>query len=157
MDTTDRRLQVGDRRLDVLHLHSYLYRDVMVQIRQQITSVNVPWTYYLFLHLDFFADEELRRTLWVRAKTVQDYTWWEYTRCAFLRNLPWHGGLTYYKKHTQPDGSRSIQVGCDYGHLWDRDRTYTLRDVIADAEATVDALHEAAVYKEQEDSDVQAT
>ena len=146
----DRRLQVGDRKIDELHSYRYRYRGIQLEICQQVNFHTVPWTYYLILHLGEFEDETLYRKLWLRAKTHNlggsKFTCWDGASCAFLENLPWHGGVTFYEKRTCPDGSRYIKVGCDYGHYGDEGHTYTLRDVIADAEATVDALHEAAQY-----------
>jgi len=63
-----------------------------------------------------------------------------------------HGGITFYKKEQTVDTDppkRCIWVGCDYGHLFDRERgyPYSLATVTFDAQTTIDNLCEVLKFK----------
>jgi len=102
------------------------------------------WNYYVWLPerklLDF-------ATHWLEGRVVkiipESLGFVAYDYCAIpAANVDWHGGVTYYAKHGEVEGFRSIELGCDYNHLWDHERgeRYTLDEVVADVQRTIDEL-----------------
>jgi len=122
------------------------YRGIRVKIVHP--HGHCQWCYYLYLHLKQFSDESLRKTLWVPARSNAWISVWDYSKCTFFDGLSWNGGMTFYDKHIAPNKDRVIEVGCDYDHLWDRERGYpaTLQGVSRDAMATIDDIHEQTEY-----------
>lgn len=71
-----------------------------------------------------------------------------------------HGGVSYChkvldktsddpKERWQQD-SYWFEVGCDYSHLWDSERSYDLDDILIDAIHSVECLIENGIYKNKE-------
>lgn len=87
------------------------------------------WNYYITIH-----EAQLRTEDWAKVWLPVDsrykrsdghedpsYNDWD----SILSGGDFHGGVTFYAKQQQVDGERrSIKVGCDYGHSWDRDAGY---------------------------------
>lgn len=70
---------------------------------------------------------------------------WEHFPYDDIPELPWHSGATYGKRHSEfnPDtGARYtvIEVGCDYGHVWDEENDFWQgrKEVTADAIALIE-------------------
>lgn len=54
-----------------------------------------------------------------------------------------HGGCTWYSKEsTVDDKKRLVKFGCDYSHLWDEGKTYTLESVYSDVKNSINSLLE---------------
>lgn len=107
------------------------------------------WNYYVFLPerllKEKFADVWLpdERVKW--SETGPERITHDYMRAPFA-DAEWHCGITYYAKHGQLEGHRSVELGCDYSHLYDQERgfDYTLEEVASEAKATAEQL--AAIY-----------
>lgn len=98
------------------------------------------WNYYVIIHEDQLRPEDWVRvwlpveSRWKRSDGHEDPTYNEWS--SVLSDGDFHGGVTHYSKHQQVDGGRRrIKVGCDYGHVWDRERGYgfSLSEVQQDA------------------------
>ncbi len=127
------------------------YRGVTVEVKHPVTSASGHtdcWCYYLNLSLAQFLDPKLGKRLWIKAKSKSEGSRKDcgYMGDNLLNNLAFHGGITFYRKSFSFDDSKWIEIGCDYAHLYDDERQYTLEDVICDAKRTVDSLHELATY-----------
>ena len=84
------------------------------------------WNYYLLISEYKFPSQ--LSTLWLEPS----YDRWtptsplrkhfEYMRSP-LAEIPLHGGISFYDQ-LNPDipGSRAIEIGCDYNHLYDEER-----------------------------------
>jgi len=65
-----------------------------------------------------------------------------------LPELPFHGGITYTKKHVDAMGNcTSYQLGADYSHIWDNHFTHMelkeeAEEVFQDAELLYNRLEE---------------
>lgn len=104
------------------------------------------WNYYLYLREEQFGSEKFA-PLWLEPewKTFggkREHETYNYYISPFTE-LDLHGGITLYKRHG--DGihmPRCVEIGCDYGHLWDREDGYgyDLRHVRRDAERSIDLL-----------------
>lgn len=107
------------------------------------------WTYYVFLNLENFADRELAESLWLEGQTDERFPkrkYYDYYRNAFLTDLEFHGGITWYSKRFNSSDQRIIKIGCDYGHLWDEGKYYTQYMVLRDVQATIDDVHRKSQY-----------
>ena len=113
------------------------------------------WNYYVTLPEHILGDKFA--AVWLEDKKIQfsvnspERITHDYYGHPFSE-VDWHGGITYYAKHGQLEGHRSVELGCDYSHLYDMERgyDYTLDDVYADCCRTAEEL--AAIYltKEQQ-------
>lgn len=145
-------------------LTSFEYRGIQVEIAHPVAETDptvlsisgrknrYPWCYYLYLNLSKLEDAALQRELWAKPVVLRIGSLtkvWAYNKSAYLNDLPWHHGISFYEKMITPT-NKLIKVGCDYDHYWDLDREYTLDDLVRDAKKTVDAVHDSAVYGKQE-------
>ncbi|KFB10370.1 hypothetical protein [Nitratireductor basaltis] len=98
------------------------------------------WNYYVIIHEDQLRPEDWEKVWlpvanhWHRSNGHDEpsYDTWG----SVLEGGDFHGGITFYEKYAQVDGTRRwIRVGCDYGHLWDSEigYSYSLDRVKADA------------------------
>lgn len=74
----------------------------------------------------------------------------DYYGCSRLCNVEMHGGITFYAKHGHSVGHRYVEIGCDYGHLYDDQRDWTIQDLFFDACATIDDCFERGLLKDVE-------
>lgn len=103
------------------------------------------WNYYVFLYESRIPDFQ---SLWLEPELIKitpestGYVTYKYYDLAPAQ-LSWHGGVTYYAKHGELVGYRSIELGCDYSHLWDHENDFatTLDDVLYDVEQTCKELN----------------
>lgn len=56
--------------------------------------------------------------------------------------VDWHGGVTFYAKHGELPGHRSIELGCDFNHLFDYEAglSYNLETVAIKALKTLNQI-----------------
>ena len=78
----------------------------------------------------------------------REYISHDYYGCPRLRNVEIHGGITYYAKHGHTVGHRCVEIGCDYSHLYDDQRDWTMQDLFFDACATIDDCYERGLLAE---------
>lgn len=99
------------------------------------------WNYYIYLLEQQLRPEDWER-VWLPVARVYEWgggtpTYDEYH--SVLSEGDFHGGITFYEKRAAVDrDQRSVKVGCDYGHLWDREGGYgyRLEDIQRDALGT---------------------
>ena len=110
------------------------------------------WNYYLYLPENRCVDFKL---LWHEDKPqkfcetspvriVHDY----YEGPTGQINM--HGGITWYEKLGHTEGHRRIEVGCDFMHLYDDEKTWTLEDMLHDIITAVDGLYNDNILKANE-------
>lgn len=87
------------------------------------------WNYYLHLLEKQFTPEQWAR-VWLEPREVAQWGGGTPIYDAYDSVLEshgdFHGGVTLYHKHCVVDRPNSnwVEVGCDYGHSWDRDYGY---------------------------------
>ena len=105
------------------------------------------WAFYIYLHERMVPEAD--RDLWILPKLgVHKFGGGEIPKYneseSLWADLDWHVGLTYWKKIGGIDGRPVvIKAGCDYQHLYDHDRIYTVDWVLDDVARCIDSLHEA--------------
>jgi len=110
------------------------------------------WNYYVFLY-----ESDLKNRfheVWLPSKIVKltpespGRVTHDYTSAPFA-NVKWHGGITYYAKHGQLKGYRSVELGCDFNHVFDHERglDYKLDVVVNEAKQTAEELAEMYLSK----------
>lgn len=106
------------------------------------------WNYYIYLREQQIGVDQFGR-IWLRAqyktlggkrlhKTYDYYV-------APLNQIEMHGGMTFYKPcGDKKQNNRYVEIGCDFGHLWDHERGYgySLAEVRRDAEKCIESVHE---------------
>lgn len=105
------------------------------------------WSYYLYIVEGQFP-KEVFDSLWMQP----EYKRWSENspiRKTFdyysspLASIEMHGGITWYEQYGDVECSdRRIEIGCDYMHSFDQDIRYSLKEVKADAIASIEDLHE---------------
>lgn len=107
------------------------------------------WCYYVSI-----AEYQTQRfkEIWLRPKIDRENKRISY---AYLFNdafadADFHGGPSFYQRHGQVPGFRSVEIGCDFQHLWDEDRDYSLEDVIFEARRTAEKLAEKYLTDKKE-------
>lgn len=107
------------------------------------------WNYYVFLHESELGEKFSE--VWLPDKITRfreespERVTHDYEFAPFA-DADWHGGITYYMKHGQVNGHRSVELGCDFNHFHDMKRgyDYTLDEVVAEAKRTAERL--ASIY-----------
>lgn len=61
---------------------------------------------------------------------------------SILDYVTWHCGISYYSKKCCTPNHRIIKAGCDYSHLYDKERNYnyTLEEILEETLKTADEL-----------------
>lgn len=139
MTTTEQRLD---------HIQNWRTRlnDMLIEVSHHGVSDYQPngiWCYYIYIY-----ESKCPRfsELWLPEKLVkitpesEGFISHDYND-TIVSGVDWHGGVTFYAKHGHYEGRRSIQFGCDFSHLWDREREYTLDDVLSEAIETCNQIH----------------
>lgn len=108
------------------------------------------WNFYLILDEEFFPDPQLFRQFLATRSVTKLLEFSPYREQWAYEKLPdpgYHGGVTFYEQRTavRSDNGQNkiiVKIGCDYGHLWDKERGYpdTLESVKADATRAADNL-----------------
>ena len=103
------------------------------------------WNHYVYIY-EANLPKVMFESIWLpdQPNTMlgsgRKYVSHDYYGCHPLNEPDWHGGITFYAKHGQLEGTRCVQVGCDYNHLHDEEHTWTLEQVLQDAEAVAKCL-----------------
>lgn len=105
------------------------HRNVRFEVSHHGVSEYSPegtWCFYIFLHEELFQRPED----WALFNLPEERREWAgKIRSHFpydsIPELLWHGGITFGERTVcvLPDGRDSfmLKLGCDYGHLWDRE------------------------------------
>ena len=66
-----------------------------------------------------------------------------------LSRIDMHGGITAYEKIGHTEGHRTVKIGCDYAHLYDREHgDYDINQIISDAvDSAEQAIEKLAMAK----------
>lgn len=103
------------------------------------------WNYYVYLSEQRIGKEAFEK-LWLAPEVKKwspeskGYVSYDYFNTP-VSDLPWHGGVTYYDKHGEVEGFRSVEFGCDYSHLYDDQVHWTLDLVLFDVAETIEAIN----------------
>jgi hypothetical protein len=111
------------------------------------------WCFYIFLNEDKvkdFAPLWLEDEIYKYKPEAEGRITHEYY-CEPFKSLEFHGGVTYYAKHGHTEGFRTVEIGCDYNHLWDMERGYGYRieDILYDVRKCIDSVYENGLIAEQ--------
>ena len=128
-----------------VEVYSGKYLEVPYEIRHWHYSDGTPqWNYYIFL-IEKQIPVEFKK-LWLPAKKISiggssgEHIFYDYNNTV-ISSLDWHCGCTYYEKVSGIDGAdRVIKVGCDYAHLYDENKNYTLMDIERDTMNCIESL-----------------
>lgn len=101
------------------------------------------WTYYLFLVIEAIPDESRPKSFVLRKKYSElggkRRSYYNYYDHPIIGNIDFHGGCTWYSKEAE---NKIIKVGCDYSHLWDEDKCYTIDDIVSDVKKSIQSFRE---------------
>lgn len=99
------------------------------------------WNYYIYIN-----EKQTNRfpELWLEPKVIdpgtsRSFVLYDYYK-TFIASADWHGGVTYYAKHGEVSGPRTVEFGCDYNHLYDSHCVHTLESVLSDCKRTIDEI-----------------
>lgn len=119
------------------------------------TSLPTGWPCaYVYISEETFEGKSLFETLWEPDKN-EDWHYYD----TWIADLPWHGGVTFYKceklwdhwdGYSKPKRwKRFIKVGCDWNHLHDELLHPTEEMALANVEAVVREMIELAPLKKK--------
>jgi len=133
-----------------------IYRGVRFEINKwRIGSIDSDdpnsfwmWNYYLIIPEEQVPKDRYRDVFLPRKpKHKRNFAGDDYdSYTKFIENLDFHGGCTWYSKLGGADRTPvCAKIGCDYGHLGDREIgfPYDVEWVADDARKTIDSLWEA--------------
>lgn len=141
--------------VDLREAHSWTGKHAGVHFKINLWGVgdafrlDGTWNYYLYLH-EKDMPKELFTSIWLPDEMYQMNKECpirisqDYFKVAAFNRLDLHGGITYYAKHGHIENFRTVEVGCDYAHLWDVEQAYELADVVRDVKASCERA--AAVF-----------
>lgn len=103
---------------------------------------NINWTYYLLIRLNRIPEENNPESYWLKGEAdKKGYVNYKYMSTEPICNIEFHHGITYYSKVSGFDGANKIiKIGCDYSHLWDEGRHYSLESVKNDVIMSINSF-----------------
>jgi hypothetical protein len=96
------------------------------------------WNYYLYL-FEKRMPKETFAAIWLPdiEKEFESLRTWithDTYSSELLNSIDMHGGITAYEKIGYTEGHRTVKIGCDYAHLYDREHgDYDINQIISDA------------------------
>ena len=105
------------------------------------------WCYYVYVN-ELMLPAPLFEEFWLKPSgSMRRSAGWDDPTYDYYEprwsNADWHGGVTWYAKQGGHDGHlRGVEIGCDFGHLWDQEMgcRYDFHCVEREAKQTVAAL-----------------
>lgn len=112
------------------------------------------WCFYIHLLEEQFVNAE-DFAKFDREPEAREFagTYHEHYAYDDVPHYGFHGGITWYSRevYVGKSGARwkALKIGCDYAHLWDRERGYWqgFDDVERDAQALIEQLVDAVPLK----------
>lgn len=103
------------------------------------------WNYYVILPerlVPNFSSLWLETTISKITPESKGFPTHDYYDTWVAREIPWHGGVTFYAKHGDAPGFRAVEFGCDFSHLWDMEAGYpfTLESVLKECIETINQI-----------------
>ena len=127
-----------------IEVYTGKYKGVPYEIRKWHGGYSTIWNYYLY-----FIEEQMPDdfgAIWLKGKRMvldgrkTRHTHYKYEE-TWIGDLEWHCGCTYYEKSSGFDGApRSVKAGCDYNHIWDEGRSYSIDQIERDVAECIDSL-----------------
>lgn len=94
------------------------------------------WTFYLYLNIEQMPEAE-RKKFWLKPHDDGKRISYAYMG-SDIDDINFHGGCTYYDKLGGVDGQpRRIKIGCDYMHLHDEERDYSIEYILSDVKEAI--------------------
>lgn len=147
--TTNQTPQTDFSRISTVHKGNYrgIYFAIhnWKDLQRHDEAIDYPtghWNYYIYLPLSIIPIEYKPDSFWLRGKKGKygKMIVYDYYKHDIIKHIEFHGGCTYYSK--QGDGvSKCIELGCDYGHIFDSGTYYDLPTVFNDCKQSIDSLH----------------
>lgn len=132
------------------------YKDIGYKIsnhgRNEYNNNRGIWCYYVYIREESLSPEDFKE-FWLPTK---EYEFNGRKRISYDYNgqkwsdADWHGGVvTWYQKYGFEEVFRSVEIGCDYNHLWDKEfgYYYDLERIERDAKNTIDSLRKMYRFK----------
>jgi hypothetical protein len=116
------------------------YRNIVYEVfKYPHENHDVPgWYSFIYIVIDYIPEECDREEYW---KTPNKEYFHLFDNKVF-NALPFHGGISYYKKMIEIDRNdkefRVIKIGCDYTHDCDCDIEYNEIEVIQNIKHVID-------------------
>jgi hypothetical protein len=125
-----------------------VYRGVRFEINRFKGYREEPgWTHYIWIAIDEQLEPAIAEKFWLKPQVKsfspggRPYLHHDYYD-SIVASLEFHGGITYYSKEAGFEGEpRVVKIGCDYQHLWDEGKHYSLADVESECRSTIDSLY----------------
>jgi hypothetical protein len=116
------------------------------RIRFEIIHWRLGWNYYLLIPKEQLPTKE-QNIFALKLKKYKfidkDEYYFNYSGAPIISDLDWHGGITLYEKQRDERGKViGYRLGCDYMHLWDEGKHYTVDSVMRDVKHSIDKLWE---------------
>lgn len=103
------------------------------------------WNYYIFVTDQQLSPADFSK-VWLEPESYHEFKtsgrrtpYYGYN--DIWHDIEFHGGVTFYEKHSEVDVDRRwVKTGCDYAHLWDSDRDYSVGEVEMDVHHSINIL-----------------
>ena len=101
------------------------------------------YTYYIYLHLNRIPEENNPNSFWLEGEKRHGRISYDYYKHELMNEIDFHGDITWYSKETGFDNDEKIiKIGCDYSHLCDEHKIYSVDELEQDAKNTIDSFRE---------------
>ena len=118
------------------------YDGVSFEIQNFKIGAKPAWTFYLYLSLNKIPDKKLSNSFWLKPKKYKNQfserIYYDYNAHPIISNIEWHCGCTWYSKESGFDNEKKvIKIGCDYQHLYDDERDYSVEYILEDVKRAI--------------------
>lgn len=114
----------------------------------EIVHWQLGWNYYLYIPVEQLP-KGIKSKFNLHSRTFRlssdssKHIIFNYSSAPIISDLDWHGGITLYEKKRGEDNVvKGYRLGCDYAHLWDKNKQYNLDCVVKEAQHSIDKLWE---------------
>jgi hypothetical protein len=114
------------------------YRGINYEINENDYLVmGKHWCFYIFIVVD--------NMIGYKGKSLWSKKGYQYDKVELINQISFHGGCTWYSKEYREYDHKEVkivQLGCDYLHGRDINRSYDVDEIIVDVKRAIDSFYE---------------
>jgi len=122
------------------------YRGIRSEVVHWDNRGRACWNYYLTVPVVKLPDDKKSMfdlTPHYAFPESKRFITYDYENAPIISELDWHSGISWYRRIFDAFGILSgIELGCDYQHLWEKDKIYTFEMVYEALKHSIDKLSE---------------
>jgi len=132
----------NETKLEHKDIWKFTYKDIYCEIAHwgvgYMNDGDGIWNSYISLYKNKVTNFDKLLCKKVKFKLANEHIRWDYG--DINKMFDFHGDITYYEAIRDEFNGKivGVKIGCDYAHLWDKDRTWNETIIAQDLKNTID-------------------